>query len=326
MTGFEDTSFSGRRQAGNAAVRLSEMKLRSLLLSISLVLAALGCSTAAPEAPARIAAFGDVHGDLDATLRALRLAGAVDETGDWCGDELVVVQTGDQLDRGDDEAEILHLFERLAVQAEAAGGAFHSLLGNHELMNVAGDLRYVTPGGFADFAGRVEVPADDEELAELPAEQRARVAAFRPGGPYARMLSGHDVVLQLGDTVFVHGGVLPAHVDYGIDRLNAETRAWLRGEAGRPELFGERDSPIWARTYSLDADAGAAATARAVLESLGAARMVVGHTVQEGGIQNTCEGQVWCVDVGMAAHYGGPIEVLLIEGDQVRVLREPAGG
>jgi hypothetical protein len=293
----------------------------ALLLAAALPLLA-ACGSAAPaDAPLRIAAFGDVHGDLDAALRALRLAGAVDEAGDWCGGELVVVQTGDQLDRGDDEAEILLLFEKLAAQAEAAGGAFHSLLGNHELMNVAGDLRYVTPGGFADFAARVEVDPSDAELARAPAEQRARIAAFRPGGPYARLLAEHPVVLQVGRTVFVHGGLLPAHLDYGIERINAETRAWLRGEAGKPGIFEQRDSPVWARTYSHEPAPEAAAIAAEVLAALGAERMVVGHTVQEGGITSACDGLVWCIDVGLAAHYGGPVEVLLIEDGVARVLR-----
>jgi len=93
-----------------------------------------------------IVAIGDVHGDLDATRSALRLAGAIDAEDRWIGGQLVVVQTGDQLDRGDEERAILDLFDRLRSQAAAAGGAFHALLGNHELMNAKGDLRYVTDG------------------------------------------------------------------------------------------------------------------------------------------------------------------------------------
>ena len=54
-------------------------------------------------APPRLLAFGDVHGDLQATRQALRLAGAIDAHDRWVGGPLVVVQTGDQLDRGDDE-------------------------------------------------------------------------------------------------------------------------------------------------------------------------------------------------------------------------------
>ena len=67
------------------------------------------------EGEQRIVAFGDVHGDLEAARGALRLAGAIDEQDHWIGGDLIVVQTGDQLDRGDQEQEILDLFERLRI-------------------------------------------------------------------------------------------------------------------------------------------------------------------------------------------------------------------
>jgi hypothetical protein len=57
-----------------------------------------------------------------------------------------------------------------------------------------------------------------------------------------------------------------------------------------------------------------------VLGALGAKRMVVGHTVQQRGITDACEGTLWRIDVGLAAYYGGPIEVLEIAGEP-RVLR-----
>src|SRR6187551_1519251 len=83
----------------------------------------------------RVIAIGDLHGDVSALRAALRLAGAIDEAGKWIGKSLVVVQTGDQLDRGDDEPQILDLFQRLRTEAAAAGGAVHVLNGNHEVMN-----------------------------------------------------------------------------------------------------------------------------------------------------------------------------------------------
>ena len=106
---------------------------------------ALDVSTRFP-APRRLVAIGDLHGDLDATRRVLRLAGATDERDAWVGGDLVLVQTGDQLDRGDDEPEILDLFDRLAKEAAAAGGAVHVLNGNHEFMNVKGDVRPLAAG------------------------------------------------------------------------------------------------------------------------------------------------------------------------------------
>ena len=133
-------------------------------------------------APERLVALGDVHGDIAATRRALRLAGAIDADDHWIGGELVVVQTGDQLDRGDDEQAILELFAKVQREAAAAGGAVHVLNGNHEFMNALGDLRYVTPGGYADFADAPGVDIGRPELgaamAETREQARARVAAF----------------------------------------------------------------------------------------------------------------------------------------------------
>ena len=77
------------------------------------------------DAP-RIVAIGDLHGDLDATRRVLRLARAIDDDDRWIGGSLVVVQTGDQLDRGDDERAILDLLKRLSEEARQAGGAVGS--------------------------------------------------------------------------------------------------------------------------------------------------------------------------------------------------------
>lgn len=147
------------------------------------------------------------------------------------------------------------------------------------------------------------------------------MAALLPGRPYALMLAKRSLILQLGENVFVHGGVLPEHVQYGIDRINEETRAWLRGEAARPEVLEGSDSPQWTRLYSDQPDSTACAVLHQTLELLGATRIMVSHTVQDDGITSYCDGAVWCIDVGMAAAYGGPIEVLEIQGDSVRVLR-----
>jgi len=269
----------------------------------------------------RIVAIADLHGDLDSTRAALRLAGAVDTVDHWVGGNLIVVQTGDQLDRGDDEQAILDWLDRLQDEAQAAGGALHILNGNHELMNARPDLRYVTEGGFVDFQDSVEISAPDSLLLAHDPFQRARVAAFRPGGPYARMLAKRPVVLILGENVFVHGGVLPMHLDYGLERLNREVSAWLLGEGEPPAFIHTRESPTWTRTYSDDVGDDDCAQLAAVLERLGAKRMIVGHTVQDEGITPLCDGTVWCIDSGLAEYYGSRIEVLEIEGDQIRVLR-----
>jgi len=257
-------------------------------------------------APRRLVAIGDLHGDLGGTRAALRAAGAIDDHDHWSGGELVVVQTGDVLDRGDDEHAILDLIARLEPQARAAGGAFIMLLGNHELMNAAGDFRYVTPAGLHAFDD--VPPSGVADLARVPPPMRSRAQALAPGGSYARRLAQHAVIAIVGDTVFSHAGVLGDWVTH-VDDVNQAARCWMDGQAqAPPPALTSDDSPVWTRAAGTPDVA--CAPVQAALGALGVKRMVVGHTVQDHGITSACDGALWRIDVGLAKRYGGPIEVL----------------
>jgi hypothetical protein len=284
------------------------------------------CSLAAVPlrlpAAQRVVAIGDLHGDLAATRAALRAAGAIDGADHWSGGALVVVQTGDVLDRGDDEHAILDLIARLEIEARAAGGAFVALLGNHELMNAAGDFRYVTPAGFHDFDGVAGAAAP--AAAGASADQRNRVAALGPGGSYARRIAQHAVVAIVGDTVFSHAGVLGDWAGR-VDDVNQATRCWLDGQASEPPpALTADDSPVWTRAAGMPSvDCG---QVQAALAALHVQRMVVGHTVQPHGITSACDATLWRIDVGLARRYGGPIEVLeLAPGAPPKVLTGTRG-
>ncbi len=308
--------------------------LSRLVAGLALLVVVTGCRPVrapvgrvdAPEsirrAPAgRLVAIGDLHGDLEATRAALRLAGAIDEADRWIGGELVVVQTGDVLDRGDREREILALFARLRRDAAAAGGAFWPLLGNHELLNAQGDFAYVSAAGLDAFADLAATTDPSSAPPGVGPAALGRWAAFRPGGPLARQLAEQPVLLVVGDTALVHGGILPEHVAYGLDRLAAETAAWLRGETDRaPALVLEREGPLWTRFYAKEAEPRLCATLAEVLADIPAARLVIGHTIQEQGITQACDGRLWRIDVGMSQVFGGPVQVLELD-PAPRVLR-----
>jgi len=303
-----------------------------------LALALLGCeagpapSTEPPPSPAfeyasaeRIVAIGDLHGDVSAARGVLRLAGVIDAADAWTGGRTVVVQTGDQLDRGDDDREVLELLDRLAGAAAKSGGALVVLNGNHEVMNVQSDFRYVSPHGLAEYE---EFNPGWLHAWSTPSEQRGRTFAFRPGGAVARQLARRPVVARVGDTLFVHGGVLPQHVSYGLARINREASAWMWGAQKEiPEILTSKDAPIWTRLYSDgDPDAAACGTLAQALEGAAAKRMVVGHTIQESGINSACDGRVWRIDVGLSKVYAEASEtrpkpqVLEIQGQEARVL------
>lgn len=283
---------------------------------------ASGAAASRFPAPERVVAIGDLHGDLEATRAVLRLAGAIGDGDRWIGGALAVVQTGDQLDRGDGERAILDLLDRLADEARAAGGAVYVLDGNHEVMNVAFDFRYVTEGGYKDFAGVPGANVGDPRIAQVPEAARGRAAAFLPGAPYAKLLARRNTIAIVGDTVFAHGGVLPKHVAYGIDRINREVSAWMNGDApSAPAIVTAEDGPIWTRRYSAAPGAGDCKVLGEALAAIPAKRMVVGHTVQRNGINAACDERVWRIDVGLSRHYGGRPEALEIRGDAVRVIR-----
>ncbi len=257
-----------------------------------------GCKLAALPlripATKRVVAIGDLHGDLAAMRGAFRAAGAIDDRDRWIARDLTIVQTGDVLDRGDDERAMLELLATWEQQAPESGSRLVLLSGNHELMNAAGDFRYVTRG--QDFG------AD-------------RAGTLAPGGAYAKKLAAHDVIAIVGDTVYSHAGVLPAWATK-LDDANLAVRCWLDG-SGPLEALQADDSPVWTRAYGIDLPDCEAATA--ALAALGAKRMVVAHTVQPQGINAACGGVLWRIDVGMTKVFGGPIQVLEVS-DAPRVI------
>src|SRR5688572_22136123 len=118
--------------------------LRSAVLMATWLLLVTQVSVAANdrfEGVRRIVAFADVHGAYPELVSVLREAGVVDEALRWQAGETHLVSTGDLVDRGADSRKVLDLLMRLEGEASKAGGAVHVLLGNHEVMNLVGDLR-----------------------------------------------------------------------------------------------------------------------------------------------------------------------------------------
>lgn len=191
----------------------------------------------------RVVVFPDVHGAYDQLVSLLRETAVVDGSLRWKAGATHLVSLGDLVDRGADSRKVLELLMRLESEAAAAGGAVHVVLGNHEVMNIAGDLRYVSAEEYASYAGpednALREAAWQRRLAADPAAVRAEFdaaippgylahrAAFSPTGRYGAWLLGKPFLLVINDTAFVHGG-LPAMVArLGLEPANAALHAQL---------------------------------------------------------------------------------------------------
>jgi hypothetical protein len=184
---------------------------------------------AAPQSNGqRIVAIGDIHGDFDAFVEILQRARIIDPVRRWAGGRTVVVQTGDFLDRGPKSREVMDFLMSLQRDAQRQGGRVVVLMGNHEAMNVYGDLRYVTNEDYAAFAhdrADSRKPKTDESR---PAGFFERCEALGPGGMYGKWLRSLPVVARIQDSIFLHGGISPELIAYSLDQLNETVTAELK--------------------------------------------------------------------------------------------------
>jgi len=167
------------------------------ILSLAMLLLAV-CSAGAVRAyevdtPSRVVAFGDVHGAYEDWAALLAELGLVDENLDWSGGDTHLVSLGDLIDRGPGSRQVVELLMKLDTQADRAGGAVHMVLGNHEVMVMTGDLRYVSAAEYAAFAGDETAAQRDGAFAAYRAVVGgglvATVAAVRRGNGYASSLA-----------------------------------------------------------------------------------------------------------------------------------------
>jgi len=227
----------------------------------------------------RVVAFADVHGAYAELTTLLQSVGVVDAELRWTAGQTHLVSLGDLLDRGADSRKVMDLLMRLQGEAAEAGGRLHVVLGNHEAMNVLGDLRYVDASEFAAYASEEEAAERASEKAAFQARHPDVTAAeferlFPPGffahrrmlgpqGQYGRWLLGLPVAVKVNDTVYMHGG--PSALLHGtsLTRLNQDYAAALAEYAAAAAALTEAGLLQFEDAYARRAEA-----ARARLEAL----------------------------------------------------------
>jgi hypothetical protein len=266
----------------------------------------------------RIVAVGDVHGDYEQLVTVLRFAKVIDAEGNWTGGKTHLVQTGDLVDRGSESRKVLDLVMKLESQARRSGGYVHALIGNHEAMNVSGDLRYVSPADFASYQGE----SSEEEPGKPPGYAGQR-KLWGPSGTYGKWIRGHNTIVKINDTVFVHGGIGPKYESYSIRQINDRIREELNDPSklqGGWEM--DQEGPLWYRGLAEGDQQALGMDVAAVLKKLKAERIVIGHTFTDGAITPRFGGKVLLIDIGLARIYDPLLrqECLVIENGKPFVL------
>ena len=213
---------------------------RLVAIALALAFRAAPCAETACD---RVVAIGDLHGGYESFVRIVREARLIDEDGAWADPRACLVQLGDVADRGGRPRLI---YERIMDLERQAPGRVEMLLGNHEVMNLVGDLRYTNRSEFEEFA---EDETPEERAAGFAAFRESGLASgdalrdgidfdarfpkgwfahrreFSPTGRYGAWLLRRPVLHLVNGTLFVHGGVTEAIAREGIGAANRRARA-----------------------------------------------------------------------------------------------------
>lgn len=255
-------------------------------------------------------AVGDLHGDYNQTLAVLRLAGLINSKNRWAGEDSLLVQTGDILDVGPDDLNIVQFLMSLGEEARGAGGDVHQLLGNHEIRNFAGDFSKVDPGSLARVGG-----------------ERGRAYILSNQTQLGMYLRTRQAVFHYGPFLFMHGGFSTATAEMltsikRIDDFNAALRdALITGNTSSvlaksglelSETGGPVVNPILVRSIlTVKCD-----TIASVLEKhfRGIQSVIVGHVPHDFDDWRLCDGRLIDIDFRMSRwKKGDPGHVAALE-------------
>ena len=246
----------------------------------------------------KILAVSDIHGEYDHLVNILIKSGVIDSNLSWIWGDGHLVILGDIFDRGAMVTECLWLIYRLESEAKNSGGAVHYVLGNHEMMVLRGDNRYVHDKYINGIAKKSKIRHED---------------LYGPDMELGRWIRSKHSVVIINDIVFVHGGLSRFVTDRGltVQQINAfirsatdlSTARMAFDDLSRILIGGE--GPLWYRGYHYEMDGkyplASTEDIDAILSYFNADAVVVGHS-ETDSLTSLYNGRVFAIDV--------PVEIL----------------
>jgi len=245
------------------------------------------------EEPSKIIVLGDIHGQYKRMVKMLKAAGVIDENFNWIWGDGHLVLMGDIFDRGEGVMETLWLIYNLEKEAEKRKGKVHLLIGNHEMMIIKNDIRYIA-NKYYSLTSNLKI-----NYPEL----------FSTNSILGKWIRTKNVIEIIGNTMFIHGGISPwlAAKNLSINEINSSFRDYLNTESDTInsdliKLLKGNYGPVWYRGY-LKSGSGYNKIKQddleAILDQYSAEHVVVGHT-EVDEIERVSKGKVIPVNIPLA--------------------------
>jgi hypothetical protein len=255
--------------------------------------------------PKKMLVISDIEGNFGAFRKLLQAAGVVDANYQWIFGDGHLVLLGDFVDRGNMVTEVHWLIYALEEQAAAAKGKVHYILGNHEIMNMSGDLNYLHTK-YQRNSGLIQLHY---------------MQLVGPESEIGRWLATKNIAERIGNMLFVHGGMssymnlmaLPLKEVNGMARP-FYTDSTFKYPDQKIELLFSDFGPFWYRGYYAGQSRATIPQIDSTLTIYNVRHVVTGHTIVAPHIATYHEGKVIDVDVH---HAGGHSEALLIEKNEM---------
>ncbi len=258
------------------------------------------------ETPEKMLVISDIEGNFDGFASILKAGGVTDNEMNWSFGNGHLVLLGDFFDRGLYVTECLWLIYKLESEAKSAGGKVHFILGNHEVMNMRGDLRYVRKKYFAN--------ADSLGL--------SYDMWYSADSELGSWLRTKNSIEKIGDVIFVHGGLSSELMELGmsINEINTRIRELTDMKAGNRSdsiLLG-RYGPLWYRGIAkTEVDDK---TLDNLLNYFGSDKMVIAHTIFDS-ISYLYGGKAIAIDLDHEENYkNGKMFALWYENGKFSVI------
>jgi len=238
------------------------------------------------DQPAKMLVISDIEGNFTAFKTMLLSAGVINNQFKWTFGSGHLVLLGDMVDRGLSVTECLWLIYKLENEATEAGGKVHFILGNHEVLNLAGNAQYVRKK-YIENASIIGEPFE---------------RWFDNNSELGRWMRTKNAIEKIGDYVFCHGGISLELIQTGLTLLgiNKISRQYLGipyeeiNNEDANAVFDVKTGIFWHRNLAKGISTNDAA--QKAVDFVGAKKIVLGHTLQND-ITAYYGGKIICIDL-----------------------------